>query len=97
MYPADPAKGLVVPNAAGPAAPASTSCTAARSRWRKNPKLEDHGARDCSAAPTRIATRPSKPPKNQPNLVICEEVRLNGAAEDYIAGNNFWNRGRPSR
>jgi hypothetical protein len=32
------------------------------------------------------------PPVGQPNLVICEEVRLNGATEDYIAGTNLWKR-----
>jgi hypothetical protein len=32
------------------------------------------------------------PPSNQPNLIICEEVRENGATEDYIAGTNLWNR-----
>ena len=34
--------------------------------------------------------RPTPPPA--PNLVICEEVRENGATEDYIAGTGFWNR-----
>jgi hypothetical protein len=32
------------------------------------------------------------PPSNNPNLMVCEEVRLNGAAEDYVAGRSFWNR-----
>ena len=32
------------------------------------------------------------PPPGQPNLIFCEEVRVNGAAEDYIAGANLWNR-----
>jgi hypothetical protein len=31
-------------------------------------------------------------PPDQPNLIFCEEVRVNGAAEDYIAGANLWNR-----
>lgn len=32
--------------------------------------------------------RSYNPPDGQPELVICEEVCLNGAAEDYIAGTN---------
>jgi hypothetical protein len=33
-------------------------------------------------------------PKNpyQPNVVLCEEVRENGASEDYRAGRSFWSR-----
>jgi hypothetical protein len=43
-------------------------------------------------APDQSCNKSAIPPPNQPNLVICEEVRLNGATEDYIAGNVFWKR-----
>ena len=32
------------------------------------------------------------PPDNQKNLIICEEVRLNGSTQDYITGTTMWNR-----
>ena len=43
-------------------------------------------------APDTNCNKAQTPPPNQPNLVICEEVRENGATEDYIAGTGFWNR-----
>jgi hypothetical protein len=83
MYPPDPANGLKVPNAEAEA----------HSRTRQfhpspltlntgePPQLTDE---NCTVA--------KNPPPDNPNLVICEEVRLNGATEDYIAGNSLWNR-----
>ncbi len=32
------------------------------------------------------------PPDNQKNLIICEEVRENGATQDYITSTVIWNR-----
>jgi hypothetical protein len=92
MYPANPANGLVVPNANAEPASAPThllhesSFTLARhpELAHKVPGLLGGADQNCNKA--------GKPPKDQPNLVICEEVRLNGAAEDYIAGNTFWKR-----
>jgi hypothetical protein len=40
-----------------------------------------------------MANAPPMPNNTTTNpLVICEEVRENGATEDYIAGTGFWNR-----
>ena len=70
--------------------PTSMCCTAAHSPSSENPTLLTlisgllGGAdQNCNKAAT--------PPAGQPNLVICEEVRLNGGASDYIAGTNLWN------
>ncbi|HEY1258427.1 MAG TPA: hypothetical protein VGF34_04200 [Stellaceae bacterium] len=88
MYPANPNRGLEVPNANGP----STTHTLHESPFAlarnipsvKIPGLLGGADQNCNKA--------GKPPKDQPKLVICEEVRLNGAAEDYVAGNGFWKR-----
>ena len=40
-------------------------------------------------APDTNCNKAGAPPANQPNLVICEEVRENGPTEDYIAGTGF--------
>jgi hypothetical protein len=42
--------------------------------------------------PDTNCNKAQTPLPNQPNLIICEEVRENGATEDYIAGTNLWNR-----
>lgn len=89
MYPANPANGLVVPNANGP----STTHLLHESPFTlaRNPKLGTT-VKGLLGGADQNCNKAGKPPKNQPNLVICEEVRLNGAAEDYVAGNSFWNR-----
>ena len=43
-------------------------------------------------APDTNCNKAGAPPANQPDLVICEEVRENGPTEDYIAGTGLWNR-----
>jgi hypothetical protein len=90
MYPPDPAKGLEVPNAAA-AAGAAHLLHGSPLAILKNSKLRSvvpgllGGANEnCNAA--------GNPPKGQPKLIICEEVRLGGATEDYISGNSLWNR-----
>jgi hypothetical protein len=92
MYPADPSKGLFVPNAQAQEMTATHLLHGSPFALLRHPKLATvvpgllGGAdQNCNAA--------GAPPPGQPKtLTICEEVRLNGAAEDYIAGNSFWNR-----
>ncbi len=92
MYPANPANGLVVPNAnAEPASAPTHLLHESPFTLLRNPKLGTTVPGLLGGA-DQNCNKAGKPPKNQPNLVICEEVRLNGAAEDYIAGNGFWNR-----
>lgn len=62
-----------------------------------NPQHNLHGSplaiiRSGTATPFDHCNPANMPPANNPNLVICEEVRLNGPAEDYIAGRTLWNR-----
>ena len=91
LYPADPANGLKVPNSATPSNSAGHLLHASPLTLSKNPGL---GAviPGLLGAPDQSCNKSASPPPNQPNLVICEEVRLNGATEDYIAGNSFWKR-----
>jgi hypothetical protein len=91
MYPADPSKGLVVPNAAAASSGATHLLHGSPLALLKKPKLGAvvtgllGGAdENCNMA--------GNPPVGQPKLIICEEVRLDGATEDYIAGNALWNR-----
>ncbi len=91
MYPTTPKNGLVVPNAAAAQGPASRMLHGSplalvknRNLLSKVPGLLGGADESCNKANT--------PPMGQPNLVICEEVRLNGLTEDYIAGNDLWNR-----
>jgi hypothetical protein len=90
MYPSDPSQGLTVPNAGGAAGLAhllhGSPLTLAR-----NPQLGAVVAGLLGGA-DQNCNKASTPPVGQPNLVICEEVRENGATEDYIAGTNLWNR-----
>jgi hypothetical protein len=90
MYPTDPSQGLVVPNSGAVTGPIhllhGSPLTLA-----KNPQLGTVVSGLLGGA-DQNCNKASTPPLNQPNLVICEEVRLNGAAEDYVAGTNLWNR-----
>ncbi|HUB64247.1 MAG TPA: hypothetical protein VL996_07310 [Methylocella sp.] len=92
MYPPNPAAGLDVPNAQAAATNGVRLLHGSPLTLFKNPRLASvlpgllGGAdENCNKAAT--------PPANQPNLILCEEVRLNGSASDYIAGTNLWNRG----
>ena len=89
MYPADPSKGLIVPNAR--AASATHQLHGSPFALLRNPKLVEV-VKGLLGAPDENCNKAGAPPRNQPKLIICEEVRLNGAQEDYIAGNNLWNR-----
>jgi hypothetical protein len=90
-YPKDPSLGLEVPNAKAATTTDLHVLHGSPLTLIKNPALVSlipgllGGAdQNCNKAAT--------PPAGQPNLVICEEVRLNGGTSDYIAGTNLWNR-----
>jgi hypothetical protein len=89
LYPADPSKGLKVPNAGGPTA--THILHESPLALAINPKLRAT-VPGLLGAPDTNCNKAQTPPPNQPNLIICEEVRENGATEDYIAGTNLWNR-----
>src|SRR5262249_11597614 len=91
LYPSDPSQGLKVPNSGGQAASPSHLLHASVLALAKDPSLVTLVPGLLGGADQNCA-KAGLPPPNQPNLVICEEVRENGAFEDYIAGNNFWNR-----
>jgi hypothetical protein len=91
MYPSEPGNGLVVPNAAA-AGNSVHQLHGSGLTIAKNPKLKATVPGLLGAANTNC-NRASTPPKGQPNLIICEEIRLNGATEDYIAGDTLWRRG----
>jgi len=91
MYPPDPANGLKVPNSLAQTIGVTRVLHASLSTLSRDsslattlPGLLGGAEQNCNKA--------GDPPPNQPNLVICEEVRLNGSTEDYIAGENLWNR-----
>jgi len=88
LYPADPSKGLKVPNSGASTVthPPHESPLA----LVRNPSLALKGG--LPGAPDTNCNKAGAPPANEPNLIICEEVREDGATEDYIAGTGFWNR-----
>ena len=93
LYPSDPSKGLKVPNSGAQAASPSHLLHGSPLALVKNPSLATMVPAGELGAADQNCNKAATPPKDQPNLIICEEVRENGATEDYIAGNNFWNRG----
>ncbi len=82
MYPNNPGAGLVVPNSGGVNPTHALHGSPLTFRDGNLPGTPDTG---CNAA--------QDPPSSNPNLVICEEVRINGAGEDYVSGRSLWNRG----
>ena len=95
LYPADPSQGLKVPNsgAPGPAPSPAPSHVLHESplALALNPNLRTPVSGGVGAPDTNC-NKAGAPPANQPDLVICEEVRENGPTEDYIAGTGLWNR-----
>jgi hypothetical protein len=89
LYPADPSKGLKVPNAGGVAG--GHALHESPLALALNPSLRVT-VPGLLGAPDTNCNKASTPPADQPNLVICEEVRENGGTEDYIAGTFLWNR-----
>jgi hypothetical protein len=91
MYPSDPSQGLTVPNSGLVAPSASHLLHGSPLTLAKNPGLATLVKGSLGGA-DQNCNKAAAPPASQPNLVICEEVRLNGATEDYVAGTNLWNR-----
>jgi hypothetical protein len=89
LYPADPSKGLKVPNSGAPTA--AHALHGSPLALLRNPAL-GVTVTGLLGAPDTNCNTAGAPPPNQPNLIICEEVRENGATEDYIAGTKLWNR-----
>lgn len=91
LYPLNPADVLKVPNALASASVPPRVLHASTLALAKNPGLLTT-VPGLLGAPNQNCNAASVPPPNQKKLVICEEVREGGATEDYIAGNNIWNR-----
>jgi hypothetical protein len=90
MYPLDPANVLQIPAALAPSS-ATRMLHASPLALIKNPGLEET-IPGLLGSPDQVCTKAAAPPENQPNLKICEEVRLNGAQQDYTTGAAIWNR-----
>jgi hypothetical protein len=91
MYPLNPANVLKIPASLAPSSSALHLLHASPLALLRNPGIVATvpgllGAADqnCNAA--------QAPPDNQKNLIICEEVRINGSEQDYITGTAMWNR-----
>jgi hypothetical protein len=80
MYPANPALGLTVPNAGATVTP---------HLLHGSPLGFLNGLPSDPSTGCTITTNPNNPTQQ---LVICEEVRLNGPSEDYVAANRIWRR-----
>ncbi|MGA8598352.1 MAG: hypothetical protein WB676_26840 [Bryobacteraceae bacterium] len=91
FYPLNPATVLKVPNTVAQESSAAHMLHASTLTLAKNPGLSTM-VPGLLGAPNQNCNGSKTPPPNQPNLVLCEEVRENGATEDYIAGTNLWNR-----
>jgi hypothetical protein len=91
LYPPDPANGLKVPNSGAQLTSTTHSLHASPLALAKDPSLTAI-VPGLLGAPDQNCNKSGTPPSNQPNLVLCEEVRENGATEDFVAGRTFWNR-----
>jgi len=89
LYPPNPSQGLKVPNAGATTGGRILHESPLTLAINPNSRVKVPGL---LGAPDINCNKAQTPPSNQPNLIICEEVRENGAAEDYIAGTNLWNR-----
>ena len=96
LYPPDPSQGLKVPNsgAATTQHPLHGSPLALtfhpESATLVPPGLVGAPNTNCNAANAPPSN--NTPPNGNNPLTICEEVRENGATEDYIAGTGLWDR-----
>jgi hypothetical protein len=92
MYPLDADAGLKVPNAdAQHQNPVLHVLHESPLALIKDPSLALTVPGLLGAA-DQNCNKSGSPPPGQEGLVICEEVRENGAQEDYIAGTRIWNR-----
>jgi hypothetical protein len=96
LYPTDPSQGLKVPNSG--AATAQHPLHSSPLALTFHPESATLVPPGVVGAPNTNCNAANAPPSNNtpPNgnnpLTICEEVRENGATEDYIAGTGFWDR-----
>jgi hypothetical protein len=89
LYPTDPSNGLRVPNSGAPTVTHKLHNSPLTITLSPGLAVTVPGL---NGAPDAACNKAAAPPPNQPNLIICEEVRVNGAAENYIAGTDLWNR-----
>src|SRR6266446_3677834 len=81
LYPADPSQGLKVPNSGAQGPAPSHVLHESPLALALNPNLRTPVSGGVGAPDTNCNTA-GAPPADQPNLVICEEVRENGPTED---------------
>jgi hypothetical protein len=91
MYPLDPANILQIPASLAPSSSPPRLLHASPLALAKNPGAGVTIPGLLGAA-NQNCTTASAPPDNQKNLMICEEVRLNGSDQDYVTGVGIWNR-----
>jgi hypothetical protein len=91
LYPIDPSQGLKVPNSG--ATSATHVLHGSPLALFRHPSSGLEGLPGAPNTNCNMANAPPPPNNTTTNpLSICEEVRENGATEDYIAGTGFWNR-----
>ena len=91
MYPPNPANVLQIPAALATSSATPHALHASPLALAKNPGIGATVPGLLGAADQNCNTAQA-PPDNQKNLIICEEVRLNGSQQDYITGAIMWNR-----
>jgi hypothetical protein len=91
MYPLNPANVLQIPASLANSLPTPRLLHASPFALARNPGI---GAivPGLLGAPDQNCNTAQAPPDNQKNLIICEEVRENGATQDYITATVIWNR-----
>jgi len=91
MYPLDPANVLQIPASLAPSSSAPRLLHASPLALAKNPGAIET-IPGLLGSPDQVCTKAAAPPRDQAKLMICEEVRINGSAQDYITGTAIWNR-----
>ena len=91
MYPLTPANVLQIPAALAPSSSATHLLHASALALARNPGIGTV-VPGLLGAPDQNCNVAQAPPDSQKGLVICEEVRLNGATQDFITGTAMWNR-----
>ena len=91
MYPSDPANVLQIPAALAPSSSAKHLLHPSPLALARNPGVGTI-VPGLLGSPDQNCNVAQAPPESQKGLVICEEVRLNGATQDFITGTALWNR-----
>jgi hypothetical protein len=91
MYPLNPANVLQIPAALATSSPTQHQLHGSPLALARNPGIGATVPGLLGAADQNCNTAQA-PPDNQKNLIICEEVRINGSQQDYITGTTMWNR-----